>query len=70
MKGLRVTSLASRGEETSDLVLSDEVLHDNEVFFLFSRLTVDEAYVELFNHHLSNVLSQPSETNMQCDERP
>lgn len=70
MKGLRVTSLASLSEEDSDLVLSDEILHDNEVFFLFSRLTVDKAYVESFNHHLSNVLSQPSETNMQCYERP
>ncbi|WP_414828454.1 substrate-binding periplasmic protein [Alteromonas sp. H39] len=66
MKGLKVTGLASLGDEASDLVLSDEILHDNEVFFLFSRLTVDAAYVEMFNHHLERALSQPTESDMQC----
>lgn len=66
LKGLRVTKPGTLGEHASDLVLSDEVLHDNEVFFLFSRLTVDEAYVNTFNEHLSSELSTPSDTDMQC----
>ena len=66
MKGLRVTSLTALGEQASDLILSDEILHDNDVFFLFSRLTVDEAYVTAFNKQLASELSKTPESEALC----